>query len=234
MFGCLQEESGLFVKQLADGIMGLLSHDSTLPSQLYNLGKLEYNMFALCFRKELGSSKRGVTAGTMTLGGVSSTLDTSPMVYAKNIRLSGWYTVHVKHIYIAKNGGRSFSFDSPESPGLNDITSIPIDTAAFNSGKGVIGTQLLFSEYILPTSFLASYVHSILVKVDSGTTDTYLNMDIFPAFGKVWKEVRPIKDNSALSFSPLIQCVILRSLVWTTKTGTFFLRKTSYKHYRRY
>eukprot|EP00980_Cylindrotheca_fusiformis_P028509 scaffold22607_cov123-Cylindrotheca_fusiformis.AAC.6 len=163
MFGCLQQESGLFVTQLADGIMGLSAHETTLPKQLYNHGKLEYNMFALCFRKELGSSKRGVTAGTMTLGGVSSALDTSPMVYAKNTKTIGWYTVQVNNLYIAKKGGRQFLFDSEDSPDLKDVIAIPIDRAAVNSGKGVI--------------------------VDSGTTDTYLNAKALPAFTKIWKEV---------------------------------------------
>jgi hypothetical protein len=167
MFGCLQQESGLFVTQLADGIMGLSAHETTLPKQLFNLGKLEYNMFALCFRKELGSSKHGVTAGTMTLGGVSSTLDTSPMVYAKNTKRLGWYTVQVNKIYIAKKGGRQFLFDTKDAPALKDIISIPIDTAAVNSGKGVI--------------------------VDSGTTDTYLNSNALPAFTKIWKEITGIE-----------------------------------------
>ncbi|CAJ1949947.1 unnamed protein product [Cylindrotheca closterium] len=165
MFGCLQEESGLFVTQLADGIMGLSAQEHTLPKQLYNLGKIEYNMFALCFRRELGSSKRGVTAGTMTLGGVSSTLDTSPMIYAKNTQTKGWYTVSVKRIYIAKNGGRQFLFDSRKavSSAKEDIVPILIDEDVVNSGKGVI--------------------------VDSGTTDTYLNANALPAFSKVWRSV---------------------------------------------
>jgi hypothetical protein len=161
MFGCLQEETGLFVTQLADGIMGMSAHETTLTKQLYNQGKLEYNMFGLCFRKELGTSKRGVTAGSMTLGGVSSTLDTSPMVYAKNTQSYGWFTVHVQNIYVAKNGGTQFLLDHQDA--LKDIVHIPIDVQEVNSGKGVI--------------------------VDSGTTDTYLNANALPAFVKVWKQV---------------------------------------------
>lgn len=141
--------------------MGFSAHELSITKQLYNAGKVEYNMFALCFRKELGTSKRGVTAGSMTIGGVSSTLDTSPMIYARNVQPYGWFTVFVEAIYIAKNGGSKFLFDTPES--TKTIVKIPIVHSQINAGRGVI--------------------------VDSGTTDTYINSHVQAAFTKVWKQV---------------------------------------------
>ena len=43
-FGCLKTIRGLFVTQLADGIMSMSAHELTLPKQLYNERKIEYNM----------------------------------------------------------------------------------------------------------------------------------------------------------------------------------------------
>jgi hypothetical protein len=118
--------------------------DTTLTKQMYNKGRLEHNVFALCYRRELGSSKRGVSAGSMTLGGVSNSMDFSPIVYAKNMASIGFYTVYVKGIYIRSGGGQSAK---TPAEGEYSIHKVPLNVHKVNSGKGVI--------------------------VDSGTTDTY-------------------------------------------------------------
>jgi hypothetical protein len=159
MFGCQTSMTGLFVTQLADGIIGMSAHPATLPKKLYDKGKIEHNMFALCYRRELGTSKRGVLAGSMSLGGVSTSLDTSPIVYAKNLVKAGWFTVYVKNIFIRSGGGQSaHSVDNERR-----TVRVRVDLAALNSGKGVI--------------------------VDSGTTDTYLDKRVAKEFSKAWKQV---------------------------------------------
>lgn len=160
--------SGLFLTQRADGIMGMSAHQATLPKQLWDKGLIEHNMFAMCFRRELGTSKRGVSAGSMTLGGVSTNLDTSPLVYAKNMAKAGWFTVFVKNIYIRVGGGQSAKDSSPP----HKVIRVRINPRTVNSGKGVI--------------------------VDSGTTDTYLSKSAAPAFQTAWKEAtgRPYSHSS--------------------------------------
>jgi len=134
MFGCQTSMSGLFVTQLADGISGMSAHPATLPKQLYDRRILEHNMFAMCYRRELGTSKRGVTAGSMTLGGISDSLDTSPMIYAKNMAKIGWYTVYVKNIYIRSGGGQSAKSNDPK----HKTIKVKINAGNLNSGKGII------------------------------------------------------------------------------------------------
>jgi len=159
LFGCQVKESGLFVTQLADGIMGMSAHPSTLPRAMYEQGKLEHNMFSMCFRRELHVSKQGIVAGMLTLGGIDTTVDLSPMVYARNVASTGWFTVFVKNVYIRELGGQRAKADGPHQ----QVQKINADIYAMNSGKGVI--------------------------IDSGTTDTYLHESIAKSFEKVWERV---------------------------------------------
>ena len=195
VFGCMVDNTGLFTTQLAAGILGLSWHERTLPYQLYQQHTLRTASFGLCFRKELGTSKRGITAGSMTLGGTSIELDTSPMVYAQNIAQTtqthantdnkkhknynnsndkgiGWYTVYIQHIYVSTKGGTQFLFDTPESVTNNTNSNSNIHTDIVPITK----------------SFDPAVVNQGRgVIVDSGTTDSYLSSSIREEFMEIWK-----------------------------------------------
>lgn len=161
-FGCQNHLTGLFIKQLADGIMGMSVSDIILPVQMKKQGILEHSIFSMCFARKIRHEKDGITAGILTLGGVNPVLQKSPMIFAKmGDRNRGWYNLVTKKILLRKGGGNSAK--EPFLDRKKNLFLISDDMHLLNSGSGLI--------------------------VDSGTTDTYLPGSIQYAFKTAYKEI---------------------------------------------
>lgn len=82
-FGCQHKETGLFIEQVADGIMGLSNTDNHLVAKLHQENKIPSKLFALCF---------GEDGGSMTVGEPDTQRHRGEIQYAKVIgdRSSGY------------------------------------------------------------------------------------------------------------------------------------------------
>ena len=140
------------------------AHEATLTHQLLKHNKIEHDMFTMCFSRALTHSKEGVAAGMMALGGVDNRHHTSPMVYARSVKSSGWFTVNVKKIYLRpSDGSGTKSVGTPYDLRDYDLKLLADKNSLVNSGKGVI--------------------------VDSGTTDTYLHKSLKKPFEVLWNQI---------------------------------------------
>ncbi|GAX26415.1 hypothetical protein FisN_37Hh035 [Fistulifera solaris] len=159
-FFCQDFITGLFVPQLADGIMGMDRDSLSWVRQMKKQGKVDREAFSLCFVRAPNILRDGSEAGTISLGGTDTRLHRTPMVYTdRSYVKGGWYGVHIRKVYLREGGGGDFV-----TPSTNHLKIIPlkIDEDAMNTGE---------------------------IIVDSGTTNTFLHKSIGDALYTQYKEM---------------------------------------------
>jgi len=170
VFGCQTEETGLFISQYADGIMGMAMHPNSLLSQLYSTKSIANMAFSMCIdgssiyhnyyaSSSAASYDTAVKGGLFTMGGVHLQdltdlvhhTTSQPMQFIELVKDKGWFTVAVQQVYIV-----SATTGEHIPVVTNEINS-------FNTGKGTI--------------------------VDSGTTDTFFPKDLGDILSNAWEKV---------------------------------------------
>lgn len=94
----------------------------------------------------------------MTLGGSDTRLHSTTMVYAQQPNEDGWFKVHIRAIYLRRGGGESVLSDKSDGVRVERL-------------KGLTEEQINSGDVIL----------------DSGTTDTYLPMEIAGPFMEAYR-----------------------------------------------
>jgi hypothetical protein len=84
LFGCQDSAKGLFVTQVANGIMGFADTKNNLVWRLQEEKKLQHKVFTMCFTA-LWPRQHKMNAGLVALGGMDPALHTGKIEYASRL-----------------------------------------------------------------------------------------------------------------------------------------------------
>jgi Eukaryotic aspartyl protease len=139
--------------------MGMDNAVESFWHQMSAAGKMDEDVFTLCFARQPTADREGTESGAMTLGGIDDRLHTSPLIYASVSVSNSFYGVHIRNVFLRAGGGGDSALST--KPDIT-IKRVDISEADLNRGTTI---------------------------VDSGTTDTYFTRNIATAFHDLWKEM---------------------------------------------
>jgi hypothetical protein len=163
--GCQTKETGLFITQKENGIMGFGRDKATLMSYMVAQKRVEHDVFAMCF---------SASGGQLVMGGVDYSHHRTKVAYSPLVGgEGGWYPVKVKDVLVGDQtlGVSADKYNtyvgSAEGRVRDSATWRRLTTRySFCSGKGVI--------------------------VDSGTTDTFFVSTAERAFNRIFSDLAGI------------------------------------------
>ncbi|OQS06028.1 aspartyl protease family A01B [Thraustotheca clavata] len=170
--GCQTKETGLFIGQKENGIMGLSQSRNSFMSYLYQARKVKHNAFSLCFAE---------SGGQMILGGVDDTIHLSPAVYTPLVSTSGWFLVELLDIKLGNN-------------------SMGFSPSTYNSGRGVIvdsGTTDSFFPAQLASTF-NSIFQELTGQLFLDGTESILNLDTILKLPSIFLTLRGNASDSMI------------------------------------
>ena len=99
--GCTLSENNLFYKQEVNGIMGLNNNEFNFVELLYNLGRIEKNIFSLCFA-QLG--------GIFTVGEINNKFHRTNITYMPiRTEKNKYYKININSIFVDDKKLESYS-----------------------------------------------------------------------------------------------------------------------------
>ncbi|KDO21564.1 hypothetical protein SPRG_13375 [Saprolegnia parasitica CBS 223.65] len=135
--GCQTKETGLFIGQKENGIMGLSQDNNTFMAYLVSANRVDRNLFSLCFAEN---------GGQMVLGGADESVHLAAPVFTPLLTTSGWFTVELLDISVGNkslgivpatyNHGRGVIVDSGTTDSFFPSSAAAAFNAAFNELSG--------------------------------------------------------------------------------------------------